>query len=149
MAGAQEKIDPIDEFVKYWYEKSEEIKNTPVSPEQRDEYFKDFNEHKRSFKVSISYFDPEMGVQKIPDGFFKFASLEEIFEDTKKSKYSYAEIHRKLDTITTSFHLAVMQGIEKYKENESTHQEEMMKNKKSFFDNSKFQFILNLFHIGK
>jgi len=145
MAGENsETIDPVDVFEKYWTDKIEEIKNTPISPEKRDEYFKGFDDHKRSFKQSISFFDPADVFQKIDNPFFNFASLEKIFEKDKKSKYSWDEIHRKLDEINTSFFLAVNQGEEKYKKNERKHQEEMMKNKKGVFENAKI-IILSLF----
>ena len=136
-----ETIDPVDDFEKFWTDKSEGIKNTPISPEKRDEYLNYFNERKRIFKLSISYFDPADGYPKIDDSFFHFASLQEIFEKDKKSKYSWDEIPRKLDKITTSVRFAVNQGEEKYRELEKKHQEEMMKNKKGFFDNVQIFFF--------
>jgi len=136
-----ETVDPVDDFEKYWSDKSEEIKDTPISPDKRDEYLNHFNERKRSFKLSISYLDPIDGFQKVDDSFFRFASLEEIFEKDKKSKYSWDEISRKLEKITTSFYFAVNQGEEKYDKIKRIHQEEMMKNKKGFWDNAKISFF--------
>lgn len=134
--------DPVDVFVNEWNERSEEIKKIPIPPEKQIVYFKDLEERIWSFKHGISFFDPADGFQKVPDyGFFKFASLEEIFDHEKKSKYSYNEVRQKLDALTTSFHFAVNQGIEKYQENERKHQEEMTKNKRGFFDNAKVSFL--------
>jgi hypothetical protein len=148
--GNLETIDPVDEFVNYWNNKSEEFKITPISAFKRHEYLKTFDDNMISFETSNGIVRPSRGFQKIPDHpmGFKFLSPEAITEKNCKSKYSAKEIFHKLDTVNTTVNLAINQGEEKYKEMQRKHEEEMQKNKKGFFDNAQL-FLLNIFGKAK
>jgi hypothetical protein len=112
-----EKMDPVDDFIKYWDSKIEEIKQTPIPLERRHIYFQEFLDSRVSFEQSSNY---------------------------HRSKYynsGYNIIYDKLNRVETSLALAIEQGIAKYNEQQNKHKIEELKNKKGLFENAKVTLL--------